>query len=212
MRTQFWTRLIVVTLALSTSAWAAAAQQPWQRGRPGDDREWQRATNRHAYERGYREGVRRGEEDARHNRAFNIERDGVYRDGDRGYDRNDGSRNAYRDQFRRGYADGYRAGYMPLRAVSRPSERDRDRLGRRTPRGYQEPAFARGYSDGYEKGRDDGDDGDRYDPVRHGDYRGADNGYRGEYGSKDAYRNTYRAGFRQGYEDGYRDFSRGRRR
>jgi flagellar biosynthesis/type III secretory pathway protein FliH len=77
------------------------------------------------------------------------------------------------------------------------------------PRGVREPAFARGYSDGWEKGLDDGRDRDRYDPVRHGDYRSADEGYTRAYGSKDAYRNNYRAGFRQGYEDGYRD---GRRR
>ena len=72
-------------------------------------------------------------------------------------------------------------------------------------RGYQDPAFSRGYSDGWEKGRDDGHDRDRYDPVRHGDYKDGDNGYDRSYGSKDAYKNNYRSGFRQGYEAGYRD-------
>ena len=74
-----------------------------------------------------------------------------------------------------------------------------------------EPAFARGYSDGWDRGLGDGRDRRRYDPVRHGDYRSADDGYTREYGSKDAYRNNYRAGFRQGYEDGYRDGARRRR-
>jgi len=75
----------------------------------------------------------------------------------------------------------------------------------------QEPAAARGYTDGYQRGRDDGRDRDRYDPVGHGNYRSGDAGYKKQYGALDSYRNNYRAGFRQGYEDGYRDGSRGRR-
>jgi hypothetical protein len=83
--------------------------------------------------------------------------------------------------------------------------------GRRAPRGYQEPAYARGYSDGFARGLSDGRDRDRYDPVASRDYRDGDNGYFGGYGSRDAYRNNYRAGFRQGYEEGYRDGARYRR-
>jgi len=92
-------------------------------------------------------------------------------------------------------------------ARARPWAGD-DRFGRRPPRGYQEPAFARGYSDGYSQGAADGRDRGRYDPVRHKDYRAGDAGYSAGYGSRDAYRNNYRAGFRQGYEDGYRDNTR----
>ena len=80
-----------------------------------------------------------------------------------------------------------------------------ERVGRRLPRGYQEPAFARGYGDGYARGAADGRGHDRYDPVRHKDYRDGDTGYSADYGSRDAYRTNYRAGFRQGYEQGYRD-------
>ena len=84
--------------------------------------------------------------------------------------------------------------------------RQDDRTGlRRTPRVSQEPAFARGYADGYDKGLADSRGRERYDPVRHKDYKEADQGYVGTYGTKDAYRNNYRAGFRQGYDDGYRD-------
>ena len=79
---------------------------------------------------------------------------------------------------------------------------------RRSPGGYQEPAAARGYSDGYEDGVNDGKDRNRYDPVGEKDYRSADKGYYGGYGSKDAYKNNYRAGFRQGYEDGYSGLAR----
>jgi hypothetical protein len=80
-----------------------------------------------------------------------------------------------------------------------------DPSDRRLPR---EPAAARGYGDGYDKGLNDGRGRDRYDPVRHRDYRRGNGGYDPDYGSMDAYTNNYRAGFRQGYEDGYRDGAR----
>jgi flagellar biosynthesis/type III secretory pathway protein FliH len=82
--------------------------------------------------------------------------------------------------------------------------RDARSSTRRVRPGYQDPAYARGYADGYDKGVDDGKDRDRYDPVRHRDYRSADGGYSKNYGSKQAYENNYRSGFRQGYEAGYR--------
>lgn len=74
-----------------------------------------------------------------------------------------------------------------------------------------EPAFAAGYADGYSHGMSDGTDGQRYDPVRHSEYRDAERGYRDSYGSRDAYRTNYRTGFRQGYEEGYRLGTRNRR-
>lgn len=73
------------------------------------------------------------------------------------------------------------------------------------PGSLQEPALARGYADGFRRGRGDGRDGGRYDPIRHQEYRDGDQGYSVSYGARDAYRNNYRAGFRQGYEEGYRD-------
>ena len=83
-----------------------------------------------------------------------------------------------------------------------------ERAGRRTTRGYQEPAFARGYDDGYARGAADGRGRNRYDPVKDKDYRAGDVGYTPGYGSRDAYRTNYRGGFREGYEDGYRDSTR----
>jgi hypothetical protein len=183
------------------------------------------AQNNAAFERGYREGIERGADDARDGRRFEVERDSVYRNADRGYNSRYGNRDWYRTEFRRGYSSGYRDGYSNVRGNGRYQRDNRvyqggregvyDRRDVRGPgrlRGYQEPAFARGYSDGWEKGVDDGRDRDRYDPVRHGDYKDADNGYERNYGSKDAYKNNYRTGFRQGYEDGYRNARGGYRR
>ena len=175
-------------------------------------------TGSRAFDRGYREGIQQGEQDARGGRAFGIEINRVYRDGDRGYENRDGGRDWYRSEFRRGFNSGYRQGFDRIRVNVQVGRNDGydgrdDRWGRgpRAQRGYQEPAFARGYSEGWDQGLNDRRDRDRYDPAGHREYRNADHGYDRGYGSKDAYKNNYRSGFRQGYEDGYRD-GNGRRR
>jgi hypothetical protein len=179
--------LCVAVLSLVVAA--AASAQP----RVGRDDGWQVGQGQDAYEAGYREGIRRGEQDGRRGRGFERQRE---------------PRFGRRDEFRRGYADGYRAGYQRFRG--RAARQLGDGIGRRAPGGYQEAAAARGYSDGFEDGLNDGRRGNRYDPVDSRDYRDGDNGYSGSYGSRDAYRNNYRAGFRQGYEEGYRDGARRR--
>ena len=75
---------------------------------------------------------------------------------------------------------------------------------------YQDPASTNGYAYGFDLGLLDGHDGQRYDPVRHRDYRDARRGYITSYGSADAYKTNFRTGFRQGYEDGYREGARTR--
>jgi hypothetical protein len=79
------------------------------------------------------------------------------------------------------------------------------------PRIYQDAAGLKGYESGWDRGLLDGRDGERYDPVRHRDYRDADRGYASSYGSRDGYKTKFRAGFRQGYEDGYREGTRTRK-
>jgi hypothetical protein len=163
--------------------------------------------SREAYNRGFQEGRREGERDARGRGTFDVRRHDAYRDGDRGYNRRDGDRNRYREEFRRGFEEGYRSSFERIRGGV--GGRDRgyrgdDRRGDDRRSGVNEPAYARGYADGFDKGRDDFRGRNRYDPLRHGDYRDGDNGYDRDYGSKDAYKQYYREGFRSGYEDGYR--------
>ena len=155
------------------------------------------------YDLGDREGARQGEQDARRGR-FDLDNDRAYREGDRGYNRRFGTRDAWRDRFRAGYENGYRSSVDRLRGASNRQPGRRGGDGRQPPRSYQEPAFARGYADGYEEGLSDGRDRDRYDPVGSRDYRDGDQGYYAGYGSRDAYRSNYRSGFRQGYDDGSR--------
>lgn len=207
-------RRVLMALAAAALLGAPAAGDAGQiaQRRGVDATRGAQIATREVYDRGHREGLRRGEQDAEGGRTFDLNRDAGYRNGDRGYSQRYGTRNAYRDAYRSGFESGYRRGYDRVRVVAAGQvRRDSRVLAPRSSRGYREPASARGYSDGFEKGLEDGRDRDRYDPVRHGDYRKADKGYAGSYGSKDAYKNNYRAGFRQGYEDGYREGTRYRR-
>jgi hypothetical protein len=206
MRAAKWTRILAamaVAAACTLPATASAQGRGVGRGRATAPGQLKKQNDRNEYNRGYQQGVREGEQDARRNRPFEA-----YPDRD--------NRGARDGDYRNGFADGYRVGYNQVRGgvyndrrdggIFNPRDDRRDGgVIRRVPGGAQEPAFARGYSDGYKRGADDGRDRDRYDPVGERDYREADQGYYGGYGSKDAYKNNYRTGFRQGYEDGYRD-------
>jgi hypothetical protein len=94
--------------------------------------------------------------------------------------------------------------------TSRSQQEESGRARGNGNRIYQDPANAKGYDSGYDLGRTDGRDGQRYDPVRHRDYRDGDRGYASSYGSREGYRTNFRSGFRQGYEDGYREGTRTR--
>lgn len=206
-----WFVPLFAALVLAGAAAAACAQSLTAFGIFEVQNGRGRGLARDVYDRGYREGLRQGELDARRGLALDFERDPIFRNGIRGYDRRFGSRDIYRDEFRRGYINGYRSSYARLRPAPAPPFLQRNGPGsgvfgpqQQRPGGYQEPAYARGYADGYRQGAGDGRDRDRYDPVGHRDYRDADDGYYGSYGSRDAYRNNYRAGYREGYEEGYR--------
>ncbi len=77
-----------------------------------------------AFDTGYRDGVEKGDEDARRGRSFDVTRHGWYRSGDRGYDGREGSRAAYRRDYRDGFTSGYDRGYGA----------NRGRRGRAVPR------------------------------------------------------------------------------
>jgi hypothetical protein len=70
------------------------------------------------------------------------------------------------------------------------------------------PAFQQGYRDGLDKGREDANDRDRFDPNRHSWYRSANRGYDDDYGTRAEYQQRYREGFQSGYSEGYRVYTR----
>lgn len=63
------------------------------------------------FEVGYCDGLDRGRADARARRDFDPRRHSGYRGADRGYERRDGPKAAYQEDYRRGFVEGYRSGY-----------------------------------------------------------------------------------------------------
>ena len=91
--------------------------------------------------------------------------------------RNRNARVIYGENVYSGYPDRYR-GDRPVdrdRDVYRVPGRNRDPYGDRVR--YTTPGFQNGYRDGLDKGREDGDDNDRFDVTRHSWYRSATRGY-----------------------------------
>ena len=214
--------LLVAGLAMAAPADAQWRGGGW--GQPG----YGSAIDR-ARDIGFRTGAEHGERDARNGRRFDFDDSREYRDGDSGFDgrcdRND-YRRTYRESFERGYRDGYarvaQNGWRPgwqdqsrnPRYDSSPNWGISGSIGYGSSGGYggyggygrwNSEATERGYREGFEKGRDDGHDGDRFDPYGEKWYRQGDRGYHREYGSREAYKNAYRDAFRRGYEQGYRE-------
>ena len=201
MRATSLTRLVIAAVACSTLALPASAAA---QARDRDDRGVYNRSGGEAFQRGFRDGERIGEEDARRNRAFNVQTHREYREADAGYDRNDGSRDRYRDEFRRGFTEGYRVGYRDDRWDRRDNRNGRND-GWNGGGYYRDPGQARGFSDGYRKGVEDRRDNHRFEPNRFKEVRqGTAPGYNGDFGSRERYTQRYRDGFRDGYEDGFR--------
>jgi len=104
---------ILVAMALLATALPADAQG---RGRgigrsggtpPGAARGYQEP----AFTRGYADGFRHAQEDRQDRRRYDPVGHRDYRDGDQGFYRSYGSRDAYKDNYRAGFRAGYDAGY-----------------------------------------------------------------------------------------------------
>jgi hypothetical protein len=204
---------MAVSAAALIAIAAPAHAQVWNdRGQWGTYRNDARSV---AFNNGYQDGLRRGQDAARDRRAFDIEREKEYRKADDGYRREYGDRNFYRDEFRRGFAQGYQEGY----SRANPYDNRRDgRWGSQYPsngrvydRGYGygrgagfDIAFRNGAADGYQKGIDDARDGKYPQPERQKWYRQGDRNYNSRDGiSRDDYKNEYRRGFQEGYRRAY---------
>ena len=201
--------------ALTLAAWAFATPAHAQLSRTlayaADQRAPYYDARRAGYDNGYREGLKEGEKDARRGDRFEFRDEGAFRDGDRGYRRQFGDRDRYRQSFRSGFSAGYSDAYRRLNVRDNRGWNDRYRRNRGYGRpgyggaGYYSPAFDNGARDGYEKGVEDARKNRSFDPRRHKWYRDAERHYRGEYGPREPYRDVYRRGFQQGYEQGYRE-------
>jgi hypothetical protein len=215
-------KLIPAALLIATGFASTACAGPYygQRGGRGG---YYRNIDQRAYDIGYRQGVREGENDARRGRGYSVNNHDQYRDADDGYRRADGDREFYRRSYRQGFQTGYDQGFgrygngngnrypgstyptypnYPSYPTS-PSYPNYPERGVPRNGGYYSAAADTGYRDGVEAGRDDARDRRRYDPVRTKRYREGDHDYNNRYGSRDAYKRDYRAAFEQGYREGY---------
>jgi hypothetical protein len=218
-------RLVPAALLVATGFASTACAAPYYGQRGG----YYRNIDQRAYDIGYREGLREGENDGRRGRGYSVQNHNQYRDADNGYRRGDGDREFYRRSYRQGFETGYDQGFGRYGNVNRyprstyptypnspsypnypnyPNYPDRG-----VPRngGYNSQAASVGYRDGLEAGRDDARDRRAYDPVRNKRYRDGDHDYNNRYGSRDAYKREYRSAFEQGYREGYQGNGVGRR-
>jgi hypothetical protein len=211
---------IVLATTVLLAAPACATGGAYSQRYPVADR-----NDRAYYDRGFREGLDAGADDARRGRSYDVRRHGEYRDNSRGNDR--GDLVAFRQGFESGYGDGYRSyargGYGAPRPPYPPastypqypgSSRDQDRYGDRYPYyggtvgRLSSPAADNGYRDGFDEGQKAARSGDRYDPIGEKRYREGDHDYNSRYGSRQDYERNYRAAFQQGYDAGYRGYRR----
>jgi flagellar biosynthesis/type III secretory pathway protein FliH len=69
-------------------------------------------SGRQAYDNGFREGLKEGEKDGRKNDRFAYQDEKTFQRADKGYHREYGPVDRYRQSFRTGYAAGYSDGYQ----------------------------------------------------------------------------------------------------
>ena len=220
-------QLFVPVLGMLALTVAVPAHAQWVeqsgRGRYDASAEVRRA----AYDRGFREGLTEGEKDGRSRDPFRYDDERDFQRGTVGYDRRYGNVERYQFIFREGFVDGYTQGYERYAPRSRNDRYGSGRYGGgrygtgpyggygdRRP-GYGVPPgrddrylrpYDIGLRDGFEKGREDANDRDSYDPRRHKWYRDGDREFNSRYGSREQYKDEYRRGFVAGYEQGYRRY------
>ena len=223
--------------ALALTAPAQAQTRGWLEGDRSYSAPAQRSfydSGRVAYDNGFREGLKEGEKDGRKNDRFAYQDEKTFQRADKGYQREYGPVDRYRQSFRTGYAAGYSDGYQRY-APNYGYGNSRNGIGRSVPRrdtgdpygypnsgsyptypqqypgsngrygSYTDIAVQNGVNDGYEKGVEDARHNRSFDPVRQSWYRSADRHYESRAGSREQYKDLYRQGFRDGYERGFRE-------
>jgi flagellar biosynthesis/type III secretory pathway protein FliH len=172
---------------------------------------------RAAYDNGYREGLKLGEKDGRRNSRAYYQDERTFQRADKGYHREYGPLERYRQSFRSGFASGYNDGYQRYASYGYGNGRQRGvpaypsvrpgypqqypgRIG-----GYNSAAVQNGSNDGYEKGQEDARKNRSFDPRRHEWYREGDRHYDSRFGPREQYKDVYRQAFQEGYDRGYRE-------
>jgi hypothetical protein len=103
---------MIAALVLGAAALAPAQDRRGGQYGPGDRYGYDRRGGGPAYQIGVEDGRRDGERDAYTRHSFRPTNSGNYRHADRGYRREFGNKQYYKDTYRSGYMEGYRAGYQ----------------------------------------------------------------------------------------------------
>jgi flagellar biosynthesis/type III secretory pathway protein FliH len=185
---------------LSVAALALTAPvQAQTRGWLGDERAYSAPaqqsfydSGRVAYDNGFREGLKQGEKDGRKNDQFRYQDEKTFQRGDKGYHREYGSLDRYRQSFRTGYSAGYSEGYQRYApSYTYGNGNGRYGNGRAVPR--RDAGGVYGYPNGYPSGY----------PTNRGtvypSYPGTYGGYGGYYDA--AVQNGSNDGYEKGLED-----------
>jgi hypothetical protein len=182
-------------------------------------------------EQGYRDGVDHGRSDRSRNTGYNY-KSSDYQRGDRGYQKNMGSKGQYkqryRDGYRQGYEDGYngRGGFGGIFGRGRDDDRNRNGIPDARERDRRYPndgeiwrdrrnggvygngsevarvAYDYGFQDGVYYAQRDRSRNHSANPTDAKGYKDADRGYNSRF-NRDEFKRYYREGFIRGYNQEY---------
>jgi flagellar biosynthesis/type III secretory pathway protein FliH len=143
--------LLVPTLGVAALVLTAPVQAQ-TRGWTGDGRAYSSSqqsfydSGRVAYDNGFREGLKQGEKDGRKQDQFRYQDEKTFQRGDKGYQREYGSVERYRQSFRTGYSAGYSEAYQRYAPNYSYGGNGRYGNGRAVPR---QDTGVYGYPNGY---------------------------------------------------------------
>lgn len=136
----------------------------------------------HKDSKAYKDCFKRGQDDARHGNAGNL----------------DINHWKHSDE-RQACQDGYRAGFNSVSTeVATPAPLPQGEVAGATS------AHDIGYQDGLMDGRNDRSTGHSFRPTDTDNYKHADRGYHDNFGEKDAWKAAYRQGYADGYREGFK--------
>jgi hypothetical protein len=164
-------------------------------------------TRQYGYDSGFRDGEKRGRHEGRENDPYDYHTPD-WRQATRGYKNWMGPVNAFQNGYQQGYADGFRSGFNSERPGWGGDGGDRYRGDDYHGNGYygshysynSRAGYDIGYQDGVTMAREDQYKNKPFNPNPRARFGGRDNGYRREYGDKNAYRDQYTDGYRAGYQ------------
>ena len=152
----------------------------------------------YGYDKGYRDGVLRGQHEGRENDPYDYHTPD-WRRATRGYEPWMGPVSVFQQGYQQGYAAGFQSGFASVRPAVPYGDRD-DFRPTNYPDRYVNVGYDFGRQDGAEAAREDIYHNKPFNPNPRGRYGSMDHGYHREYGDKGYYQAQYDSGYHAGYE------------